>query len=86
MFTFIFNISFMLKFSVTSIATDGKFSVYFAKAIDVYWCNVYPVGSSYDILVGHGDHISQVHFEGTSSETVRTDTTGTVVGVDYLFS
>ena len=44
------------------------------------------VGSSYDLLVGHGDHISQIHFEGTSSETVRTDTTGRVVGVDYLDS
>ena len=43
-------------------------------------------GVSYDLLVGHGDHISQIHFEGSSSETVRTDTTGTVVGVDFLYS
>ena len=39
-------------------------------------------GTQYDILVGHSQHISQVHFEGTSFETVRTNTTGTVVGVD----
>lgn len=50
------------------------------------YTNVCSVGSAYDILVGHGNHISQVHFEGTSSETVHTDTTGTVVGVDYLHS
>ena len=41
------------------------------------------VGAAYDILVGHGHHISQVHFEGTNYETVRTNTTGTVVGVDF---
>lgn len=45
------------------------------------------IGSgSFDVLVGHGHHISQVHFEGTATETVRTDTTGTVVGVDYFDS
>ena len=46
---------------------------------------LFTIGSVFDILVGHGYHISQVHFEGTSSETVRTNTSGTVVGVDYLY-
>ena len=39
---------------------------------------------SFDVLVGHGHHISQVHFEGVGTNTVRTNTTGTVVGVDYF--
>jgi len=43
-------------------------------------------GTQYDILVGHSEHISQVHFEGTSFETVRTNTTGTVAGVDALIA
>ena len=38
---------------------------------------------TYDLLVGNGDHVSQVHFEGTTSVTVRTNTTGNVVGVDF---
>jgi hypothetical protein len=41
-------------------------------------------GAAYNILVAHGHHISQIHFEGISSETVRTNTSGTVVGIDYL--
>ena len=43
-------------------------------------------GGAFDLLVGHGHHISQVHYEGTDTETIRTDTTGTVVGVDYFDS
>ena len=39
--------------------------------------------AAFDVLVGHGHHISQIHYEGDSTETVRTDTSGTVVGVDY---
>ena len=39
---------------------------------------------SFDVLVGHGHHISQIHFEGVATDTVRTNTTGTVVGVDYF--
>ena len=38
---------------------------------------------SYDILIGHGHHISQVHFEGESTVTLRTNTTGTVIGIDF---
>ena len=52
-----------------------------------YVSSVAGVGdTSFNILVGHGHHISQVHFEGQATETVRTDTTGTVVGVDYFDS
>lgn len=38
------------------------------------------------LLVGHGHHISEVHFNDTSTEILRTDTTGTVVGIDYHYS
>ena len=44
--------------------------------------NIFPTAPTYDLLVGNGDHLSLVHFEGTVSETVRSDTTGNVVGVD----
>lgn len=38
---------------------------------------------TFDLLVGNGNHLSLVHFEGTVSETVRSETTGNVVGVDF---
>ena len=38
---------------------------------------------TYDLLVGNGNHLSLVHFEGTASETVRSESTGNVVGVDF---
>ena len=55
--------------------------------IVVFICAFLLIGSAaFDILVGHGHHISQVHFEEVSTDTVRTNTTGTVVGVDYFES
>ena len=45
--------------------------------------NPFSPAPTYDLLVGNGDHVSQVHFEGTTSVTVRTNTTGNVVGVDF---
>ena len=38
---------------------------------------------TYDLLVGNGNHLSLVHFEGTVSETVRSESMGNVVGVDF---
>ena len=38
---------------------------------------------TFDLLVGNGNHLTQVHFEGTVSETVRSSSNGSVVGVDF---
>ena len=43
---------------------------------------LFSTAPTYDLLVGNGNHLSLVHFEGTVSETVHSDTTGNVVGVD----
>ena len=38
---------------------------------------------TFDLLVGNGNHLSLVHFKGTLSETIHSETTGNLVGVDF---
>ena len=49
----------------------------------VYSCLFFSA-PTFDLLVGNGNHLSQVHFEGTTTETVHTASSGNVVGVDYF--
>ena len=41
--------------------------------------------SEYDILVANGFYIHQLHFEGNNSDTIYTNTSGRVVGIDFHF-
>lgn len=71
-----FNIEFELALLMLCVG-------WYTHLIIVWWLVFLCTAPTYDLLVGNGNHLSLVHFEGTVSETVRSETTGNVVGVDF---